>query len=83
MVVMPEGKPYRVRGVYNPIEDHTRGLTVEICRDKIEEFDVKIAEYGDDWRGSAAMERALESREFFARHLERLLRKEGNQVSLS
>jgi hypothetical protein len=70
-------RPYRVRGVYDPREDHTRGLTVDICRAKIEELDMKIADSSGEWGGAAQMERWLESREFFQRHMERLLRKCG------
>jgi hypothetical protein len=64
--------------VYDPVQDHTRGLTVELCRTKIEELDHRLDECdGTAWGDDAKIQRWLDSREFFLRNLERLQRKRG------
>jgi hypothetical protein len=77
MGVMPEGVPYRVRGVYDAKQDHCRGLTVAICQQKIQELDEKLACTGTAWGDDAKIRRWQESLEFFLRQLERFQRKRG------
>ena len=78
MGMMPATLP--VRRIYDPSQDHTRGLTVEICRAKIEELDEKLAACdGTTWGDDAKIQRWQESLAFFLRHLDRLARKRGWQ----
>ncbi len=59
----------------DPNAEHVRGLTAEICRTKIEQLDGKLAECdGTGPYDAARIERWMESREFFRRHLRWLLR---------
>jgi hypothetical protein len=57
------------------MEDQARGLTVELCRERLQQLDERISASGPD-TATAKLERWLECRAWFDKQLERLLRRQ-------
>jgi hypothetical protein len=59
--------------VYRAIDDHSRGLTVEICRARLQQIDEELPGV----LNAAKIDRLLESRAWFERQLEKLTYRKG------